>query len=181
MILFFGPPGSGKSIQGQMLVERNGWRWLSTGVLFRQSDNPEVHQKLAAGELIDDELTNEVLDAALADISDKTRVILDGYPRNVEQAKWLVDRLPEHGREIAAIVIFKVPNAEIIKRLSGRGRAEDVPEVIGRRLDIYHTKTKPLLDYFVTLNTPLLKIDGVGPVDEVHERIQKALMACLPA
>jgi adenylate kinase family enzyme len=57
MILFFGPPGSGKSVQGELLVKRNNWLWLSTGQLFRNSKNPEIHKRLATGELFDDELT----------------------------------------------------------------------------------------------------------------------------
>ena len=61
MILFFGPPGSGKSVQGQLLVERNGWEWISTGDLFRNSKDPEVLERMTSGELIDDHLTNKVL------------------------------------------------------------------------------------------------------------------------
>ena len=75
MILFFGPPGSGKSVQGQLLVERNGWQWLSTGDLFRNSKDPEVLKRMATGELIDDELTNKVLDTAIQDVPDSLRIL----------------------------------------------------------------------------------------------------------
>ena len=181
MILFFGPPGSGKSVQGDLLVKRNNWQWLSTGQLFRESKDPEVHKRLATGELIDDELTNKVLIDALKGIEGSVKVILDGYPRNTEQAEWLVTNLPEHGREISCVVLFDVPKEEIIRRLSERGRAEDVPEVIERRLNIYHETTKPVLDYFHNLGVPLLKVDGDGAVDEVHEKIQQAVQECLHA
>jgi adenylate kinase len=180
MILFFGPPGSGKSVQGELLVKRNGWQWLSTGQLFRESKVPEIHKRLATGELIDDELTNKVLDEALKHIENSTKVVLDGYPRNTDQAQWLVDRLPSHSREINCIVEFKVDSEEIVRRLSQRGRAEDTKEVIERRLEIYHEKTKPVLDFYETQNVPILRVDGNGTVEEVHERIQQVVAECLP-
>lgn len=172
MILFFGPPGSGKSVQGKLLVERNGWKWLSTGELFRQSTDPEVIAKLASGELISDEMTNEVLDKALAEIGNGVHVVLDGYPRNPEQAEWLNDRLPNHGREIATVFVFEVPHDELVKRLSGRGRAEDNLEIVDRRLQIYREQTKPVLEFYEKQGTKIVKIDGLGDVNDVHERIQ---------
>lgn len=177
MILFFGPPGSGKSVQGELLVKRNGWNWLSTGQLFRDSSDPEVLQRLARGELIDDNLTNKVLNQALSKLN-KNKVVLDGYPRNPTQAKWLDDHLPKHGREIMAVVVFDVPKEELIRRLAGRGRTEDAPDVIERRLEIYQKNTKPVLDFYVDLDVPVIKIDGKGNVDVVHERIQQAIEAC---
>lgn len=179
MILFFGPPGSGKSVQGELLVKRNGWNWLSTGQLFRESSDPEVLQRLAQGELIDDQLTNKVLDEALKKADDQTRVVLDGYPRNRKQAEWLDEHLPKHGREIAAIVVFEVSKEELIRRLAGRGRAEDSLDVIEKRLNIYFDNTKPVLDFYEKQGVPVLRIDGHGDVNEVHERIQKAIEACL--
>jgi adenylate kinase len=179
MILFFGPPGSGKSVQGQLLVERNSWQWLSTGELFRNSKDPEVLKRLATGELIDDELTNKVLDEAISNIDSSVELVLDGYPRNVDQVKWLMSYLPQHGRKINCVVLFEVPREVLISRLSGRGRAEDTPEVISRRLDIYQQKTSPVLDYYRKYNVPVVSIDGTGTIPEIHERIQTAVIACL--
>lgn len=179
MILFFGPPGSGKSVQGELLVERNGWQWLSTGKLFRSSENPEIHKRLATGELIDDELTNKVLDEALSNIDNNTAVILDGYPRNIDQAQWLIDHLPNHGREIDCVIEFTVPKEEIIRRLSERGRDEDVRDVIERRLAIYHEKTTPVLDFLRDQNITVRAVNGEGPIEAVHERIQGVAEACI--
>jgi adenylate kinase len=180
MILFFGPPGSGKSVQGQLLVERNGWQWLSTGDIFRNSKDPEVLKRMATGELIDDTLTNKVLDDAIQAIGQETRLVLDGYPRNVDQSKWLQQYLPRVGRKIDCVVLFQVPRDELINRLAGRGRAEDNPEVISRRLDIYNEKTSPVVDYFRDkTDVPVLLVDGTGDIPEVHERIQAAVMSCL--
>jgi adenylate kinase len=178
VILFFGPPGSGKSVQGELLVKRNGWSWLSTGQLFRESSDPEVLSRLAQGELIDDELTNKVLDEALHHSSDKSRVVLDGYPRNRAQAEWLDKHLPDHGREILAIIVFTVPKEELIRRLAGRGRAEDSLDVIERRLNIYFENTKPVIDFYEQRDVPVVTVDGSGTVSEVHRRIQEAVEAC---
>jgi len=181
MILFFGPPGSGKSVQGQLLVERNGWKWLSTGQLFRDSKDPEMLERLSTGELIDDELTNKIVNEALGGVDTDNNVILDGYPRNLAQAKWLEDHLPKHGREIQAIIAFDTPEDELVKRLSGRGRTEDSPAVIEKRLRIYHQNTKPILDYYREQGTNVISINGLGEVNEVHERIQEAVEKCIPA
>jgi adenylate kinase len=179
MILFFGPPGSGKSVQGQLLVERNGWQWLSTGELFRNSKDPEVLKRLATGELIDDKLTNKVVDEAIRSIDASVELVLDGYPRNVDQVKWLMDYSPRYGRKINCVVLFEVPREELINRLAGRGRAEDTPEVISRRLDIYQEKTSPVVDYYREYDVPVVSVDGTGTIPEIHERIQAAVMACL--
>jgi adenylate kinase len=181
VILFFGPPGSGKSVQGDLLVKRNNWQWLSTGQLFRDSKDPEVHKVLASGEFINDELTNKVLDDALKEIAGTTKVVLDGYTRNTDQAKWLVEHLPTHGREISCVVEFDVPKDELIRRQSERGRAEDTPEVIERRLDLYHQKTKPVLDYYRGLGVPVFTVNGDGTVEDVHEKVQQTVEACLRA
>lgn len=180
MILFFGPPGSGKSVQGQLLVDRNGWEWLSTGDLFRKSKNPEVLKRMATGELIDDELTNKVLEEAIQHSNRSIRLVLDGYPRNLSQVEWLNQHLlSKHGRRIHCVVLFEVPREELVKRLAGRGRTEDSPEVINHRLDIYDEKTSPVVDYYRNQDVPIVSVDGMGPVPEVHERIHRAVEACL--
>lgn len=178
MILFFGPPGSGKSVQGQLLVERNGWQWVSTGDLFRNSKDPEVLKRMASGELIDDELTNKVLADALSEIENDVVVVLDGYPRNVDQVRWLKEHLPEYGRTIDCIVLFDVPREVLIERLSGRGRIEDTPEVISHRLDIYEQKTSPVLDLYRENGTTITVVDGNGDIADIHERVQEAVISC---
>jgi adenylate kinase len=178
MILFFGPPGSGKSVQGQLLVERNGWTWLSTGEIFRRSTDSKVLDQLASGELINDEATNKLLDTALRAMKDDDLVVLDGYPRTPKQAEWLIEHLPLHGREIKALIVFEVNADELVKRLSGRGRTEDSPEVIKRRLEIYDEQTQPILDFYEKRGYNVCRVDGVGSVVEVHERIQAAVEKC---
>lgn len=175
MVLFFGPPGSGKSVQGQMLVQRNGWNWLSTGELFRRSTDPAVLKRLASGELIDDTTTNKVLAEELERLGHEVHIVLDGYPRNPQQAEWFLDYLAGDGFEIHVIIVFDVPEDELVRRLSGRGRDEDKPEVIKRRLQIYHEQTQPVLDFYEQQNVPVERVDGSGSVEEVHKRIQQVV------
>lgn len=179
MILFFGPPGSGKSVQGELLVKRNNWMWLSTGQMFRDSEDPEVLDRLKSGELINDELTNKVLDQALQEVDTDNHVVLDGYPRNPAQAAWLEAHLPKHGREIRCVVVFETPKDELVRRLAGRGRTEDTPEVIEKRLDIYTRNTKPVLDFYKDRGVQVVEVNGLGSVEEVHERIQEAVEQCI--
>ncbi len=180
MILFFGPPGSGKSVQGQLLVARNGWSWLSTGELFRKSTDQKVLDYLATGELINDDMTNRVLAEALHGMSNTRHIVLDGYPRNTDQAKWLSDHLPGHQRQVNAIIVFEVSKEELTKRLSGRGRSEDNLAVIERRLNIYDEQTQPVLDFYEKLGVPICRVDGHGSVGTVHDRIQDAIDNCAP-
>jgi len=180
MILIFGPQGSGKGTQAALLASRKGWRWLSTGQMFRDSSDPEVHKRVESGELIDDTLTAKVLDAALADTDRGAKIILDGYPRNADQARWLLENLPKHGRSIACMLELEVPQEESIRRLAARGRADDKPPAINRRLEIYHSETEPVIDFYRQRNIPYHKVSGLGSVEEIYDRIQEVLKVCVP-
>lgn len=179
MILFFGPPGSGKSVQGEMLVKRNNWRWISTGELLRQSTDRQIIETLAAGNLVADAIINEVLEETLGQIDIHHKVLLDGYPRNKQQAEWLDERAKRTGRVIDCLILFEVPHEELMRRLTGRGRAEDITEIVKKRLDIYQATTEPVVAFYRERGLPILEIDGSGDVNEIHERIQKAVAECL--
>ena len=182
MIIFFGPAGAGKSMQGQMLAARHGWRWLSSGQIFRDQADHELLEFLKTGELIPDELTNKTIFAALDKAhtcSDVDRVVLDGYPRTVAQAQALVKHEKERcgKNSVSMCVVLEVPHSEIMKRLAKRGRLEDEPEAIKRRLQIHRSEIYPLLDYFNNLGVPIEHVDGVGTVGEIHDRIEAELVA----
>ncbi len=178
MIVFFGPAGAGKSVQGQMLAARNGWRWLSAGQLLRDTHNPELLQEMQQGKLVTPEKVNGIMGEALKRAANINQVVLDGFPRMLEQAQWLVASQPQHGRSIGLIVVLDVPRSELLKRLEVRGRADDTPEAIDERLNAYRLEVDPILDYFTEKNIPVVHIDGTGTVGQVHDQIMEAVAAC---
>lgn len=177
MIVFFGPAGAGKSVQGQLLAARNGWRWLSAGQLLRDTHDLELIKEMQTGKLVTPEKVNALLGEALKRSKNIDRVILDGFPRQLDQAKWLVGSQPEHERSIALVVVLEVPRAELLKRLEVRGRADDTPEAIDERLKIYRTEMYPILSYLTEQGVNIAHIDGTGSVGQVHDRIMEELEA----
>lgn len=177
MILFFGPTGAGKSVQGEMMAVRHGWKWLSTGQMLRESGDPEIQQVLKTGELVSDEQTYKVFEAAVQDAEQKNfpQIIVDGFPRTHQQAEWLNSYLGAQGHKIDLVVVLEVPQAEISKRLSLRQREEDTPEVIEKRMAIYRQKMYPVLGAFAEQDIRIVHLDGTGTVGEVHDRIESEL------
>ncbi len=173
MILLFGPTGAGKSMQGQMLAVRMGWKWLSTGEMLRDSNDPEVIRILKSGELVSDELTYDVFDKAIQDAKAKKfpRTIVDGFPRTKEQAEWLATYMEDTGEQIELVIALEVPEGEIMNRLEKRARMEDTPETIARRMTIYRQKMYPVLGRFAESGVKIVHIDGTGSAGEVHDKI----------
>lgn len=178
MIVFFGPAGAGKSVQGQMLAARHGWRWLSAGQLLRDTHDMELIKEMQTGGLVNPERVNELMGEALRRATNIDRVIIDGFPRQLSQAKWLIDSQPTHQRSIGLVIVLEVPRSELVKRLEVRGRADDTPDAIDERLKIYRAEMYPILSYFTEKNVNIVHIDGTGTVGQVHDRIVEELVAC---
>ena len=98
--------------------------------------------------------------------------LLDGFPRTIEQAQWLDSTLAGQDRSLDVVLLLTADDEVLIERLTTRGRSDDTPDVIERRLAIYHQETAPLLAHYRRL---VIEIDGAGPVDEVHHRVRTAL------
>lgn len=178
MILFFGPIGAGKSVQGQILAARHGWRWLSAGQLLRDMHDPELLKKMSGGDMIANDITQQVMTDALKRSKDIKHVILDGFPRTLEQIKWLISVQTDHARSIQLVVVLEVPRAELLRRLHLRGRADDVPEAIEKRLNLYRSEIYPILTYLNDKHVRIAHVDGTGTVGQVHDRIEAELEAC---
>lgn len=178
MILFFGPAGAGKSVQGQILAARNGWRWLSSGQLLRDTHDIELIKEMQSGQLVSPEKVSKLMVDAIKRSKNIDRVILDGFPRKLSQAKWLIETQSEHERSIGLVVVLEVPRSELLKRLEVRGRIDDTPEAVDERLKIYRTEIYPILTYLTEQGINIAHIDGTGSVGQVHDRIMNELAAC---
>ena len=178
MIVFFGPAGAGKSVQGQLLAARNGWRWLSSGQLMRDTHDIELIKEMQTGKLVSPDKVSSLMGDALKRAKNVDRVILDGFPRQLSQAKWLIESQPEHERSIALVIVLEVPRSELLKRLEVRGRVDDTPEAVDERLKIYRTEIYPILTYLTEKGVNIAHIDGTGSVGQIHDRIMDELQAC---
>lgn len=178
MILFFGPAGSGKSAQAQALVDENGWKWLSIGQLLRDTPDEEIHEFQRKGALVPFEKVNEVLHEALEKNSTIEKLILDGYPRQINQAHWLADECKSLEIPIKLAINFDVNMEELLKRMELRGRDDDTPESINERLATYHKEIDPILNYFSEAGVKAVHVNGVGTIEEIHDRVLSELSKC---
>ncbi len=178
MILFFGPAGSGKSTQAQMIVDEQGYKWLTTGQLLRDTPDEEVHEYQRKGVLVPFEKVNEVLHSALVENSKVNKLILDGYPRQMDQAHWIIDETKKLQMPIELAINFDVEMEELLKRMTLRGRDDDTPDSINERLSIYHKEIDPILSLLSENGTQVVHVDGSGTPDEIHDRVVKVLSEC---
>lgn len=161
-----------------MLAVRQGWKWLSTGQMLRDSDDAELHELLKTGELVNDDVIYRVFDEAVRDAKAKKypKIIVDGFPRTKEQAEWLADHMEQTGEVIDLVIALEVPESEIMSRLEKRGRMEDTPETIARRMTIYRQKMYPVLGIFAEDGVKIVHLDGTGTAGEVHDKIYSEVM-----
>lgn len=179
-IILFGCPGVGKGTQAELLAARLGFPHISTGAIFREAIKSgselgaKVKEYTEGGMLVPDELTTAVALDALDKPDAAAGFILDGFPRNTNQAQALVDALATEGRVIDRVIYLIAPDDELIERMLKRGRLDDNEDVIRKRLNIYQNETAPVLEFFREHNL-VTEIGGVGDVTEVQERIIAAL------
>ena len=177
-VLIVGPQGAGKGTQATLLAQNLQVPHISTGDIFRANatagtDLGALAKKyMDAGELVPDEVTSAMVKARLEESDVDGGFLLDGFPRTVPQAQWLGGVLHENEHDLDAVLLLDAPDDVLMERMLARGRADDTAEAISRRLALYHSETKPLLDYYSSI---LVAVNGVGPVDEVQERALAAL------
>lgn len=174
MIILMGLAGSGKSTQGQILAGERGGVWLSAGQVLRDTDNEEVHEVQKRGELVDDRLTIPLMAEAIAAVQQSGReVVLDGYPRTVEQAEWVAENL---AAQIEMVIRIDVPKSELVKRLKLRGRADDEDEAaIEERFRVVEQNIYTVCEILAAKGVKILQVDGVGTREEVTQRLHEAL------
>jgi len=182
--LLIGPPGAGKGTQAEQLSVAFGIPAISTGDIFRHNVKNETELgKLAKsymdrGEYVPDSLTNDLVRDRLSQPDVAAGFLLDGYPRTAEQVTELDAILADNSSELDAVIQLTADTDEVVRRLLGRaaeqGRADDTEDVIRRRLEVYEEQTAPLIDSYASRGL-VIRIDGLGPVAEVTERIIEAL------
>lgn len=173
-ILLIGPQGSGKSTQGKLLAQYLNILFISTGDIFREialedsEEGKRIKQIMNSGQLIDDQTTVGLVKERVQKDDCKDGFILDGFPRNLEQAQEIEDL------GFDKVLFFKLPEDAVLERLLKRGRADDTLESIKTRLGLYYQQTEPLLKYYKDKGI-LTEIDGVGDVDDIQTSIRQAL------
>ena len=205
-LAFFGPPGAGKGTQAKRLADHHRFTHVSTGDLFRAAirDQTELGRQVSAlldaGQLVPDDVTNAMVAEKLEALVYE-RFVLDGFPRTVDQAEWLLGHLAEHDAPLDAVLSLRVPEDDIVNRLSRRRtdretgaiyhldfnpppddvpddrlvhRSDDEPAAIRRRLEVYHDETAPV-EATLRAHVRFFDIDGTGPLDEVQGRVTAAI------
>jgi adenylate kinase len=183
-LLIVGPPGAGKGTQAARVSEYLGIPTISTGDIFRRNiaDQTELGKQVKAivdnGDYVPDELTNALVKDRLEQADANGGFLLDGYPRTPDQVAYLDGLLASHGHVLDAVLQLVADAEELVRRLRQRadeqGRADDSEEAIRHRQAVYQRETQPVLEIFRQREL-LVRVDGLGTVDEVWERIRSAL------
>lgn len=180
-LVIFGAPGSGKGTQSAKLIDEYGLYHISTGEVLRDHIRRGTElgkiadSYISKGHLIPDDLMIQILDDVLTrEASDAKGVVFDGFPRTIPQAEALKELLRKRGTDLHAVIGLEVPEEELVERMLNRGkatgRADDNPETIKNRLDVYHNQTAPLQEYYRN-EGKYLPVNGSGVVDEIFNDI----------
>ena len=209
-IILFGPPGAGKGTQAQFIVKKHNYFQLSTGNLLREEVKfktqlgLEIEALISNGKFVSNETVNTLLRKSITNLKFRDRIIFDGYPRNVEQAKNLKLILNEFNQSIGHIIFLNVSKDIIEKRIMGRmtcdkcnmtlneffnkeqielhpcgkeflkKRKDDNFDVIVKRYDTYMKTTKPVLDFY-SKNANFIEIDGAAEIEQITSKINDVL------
>jgi adenylate kinase len=211
-IILLGPPGSGKGTQAKRIEQTHGIVQLSTGDMLRATtaSDTEFGRRVKAimdsGQLVPDDIIVEMIDHRIAQPDCRNGFILDGFPRNVPQAKALDALLAEHHLKLDHVILLEVDEAALVDRLSGRftctqcgasfhdrhnrplrqgicdgcggtefgRRADDRPEAVKARFEVYRSQTAPILPYYRDRGI-LRRVDGMAEIDEVTREIDRIL------
>lgn len=185
-LLIIGAPGAGKGTQATAIAEHYGIPAVSTGDIFRANikGGTELGKKVKAimdaGELVPDQVTDEIVADRLGADDAASGFLLDGYPRNFHQVEALDSYLKAEGLSLDAVVSLEVDpellTDRLLKRAEIEGRADDNEETIRNRMSVYISQTEPLIDHYRQAGL-LVPVDGVGEISQVRDRIFSALDA----
>tara|TARA_X000000368_G_C22941184_1_gene672240 strand:+ start:519 stop:1085 length:567 start_codon:yes stop_codon:yes gene_type:complete len=180
-IVIFGPPGAGKGTQSKFIVEEFDMFQLSTGEFLRKeiSKNTTIGKKISsvinAGGLVSDQIVSDLIEKVISNKKYQNRIIFDGYPRNLNQAKNLDNLLKNYKQKIDIVLKLSVSLETIKRRISERRalekRADDNEDIAIKRYETYEKSTEPVIEYYKKLK--LLKfVDGERPIDQINKEIR---------
>ena len=176
LVVFIGPPGSGKGTQASQLCQHLSITHLSTGDMFRTAIQEETElgvqaqQYMDRGELVPDQLVVSMVADTLMSPPCNSGCLLDGFPRSLPQAEALDQILEAEGKQIDLALELDVDEEVLIDRLLARKRPDDTIDTIHHRLQVYREQTSPLLNYYRERGQ-LRTVNGEGTVDDVHQHI----------
>ena len=179
-VILFGPPGAGKGTQSKYLVKRLKGFQISTGDMLRDEikNETEIGKKIIHdmndGKFVSDDIVNKLIQNVMFDPKKKNKLIFDGYPRSLSQAKKLEEMLKESNQKIDFIFFLKVNKETIVKRIEKRKviekRIDDELNTILKRYDTYMETTSPVLDFYYK-NSNFHEIDGSLEIDQITSKI----------
>ena len=180
-IILFGPPGAGKVTQSKYLVKKLGNFQISTGDILREEikNNSDIGKKIIDvmndGRFVSDDIVNQLLEKHVFDPQKKNKLIFDGYPRSINQAKNLDFLLDSSNQKINFVFFLNVNKETIIKRIQKRKilekRSDDELDTILKRHDTYMKTTKPVLDFY-SKNSNFHEIDGCAKIEQITNKIE---------
>jgi adenylate kinase len=175
VILLMGIAGSGKGTQGKMLADARGFHLISMGDVLRMYVTGKQRERMLAGELLDDQEIIKIVDKVLASVLNGEEVLMDGFPRTIPQAEWLMEQV-KAGRFELKTAFHLVASREAVKeRLMKRGRIDDKEGAIEARFDEYERSTTPLLTWLSDHGVDVVNVDAVRSVQAVNDDLVKYL------
>jgi len=185
--IVLGPPGAGKGTQAALLAAEMNLAHISTGEILRaavQEQTPlgqEAKAFMDRGELVPDTLVLGLVKERLGSLNGSTAGwILDGFPRNINQAEALDDLLRDIQQQSDCAVNLDVPDEILIPRLLGRGRQDDTEAIVRTRLQVYRDQTAPLIDFYQN-RQHLVSVNGNADVEDVTQRLKSAILTTVQA
>jgi adenylate kinase len=163
-----GVAGSGKSMQGRLLADEAGYPWLSTGELLRVLITGRRRHEMLEGKLLSDDEVINVVNTVLGLIDTTREFVLDGFPRTVFQANWVMDQALAGRFTISGVFHLMASEQTVKTRLLERGRLDDTDSAISKRFNEYHQVTLPIIEHFKKGNIPVFDIDATKPSEKVH-------------